>query len=111
MELILAYYLGAITIIGLIMQIIVAIDDKMDSWSLAHKFNVLGFEFSLMNVVGLVLSVVASIAMTVIAGYPWLYALAGAVAIYMTQYGVDKLGWKKVFGMIIKLSSTLNKKG
>jgi len=111
MELILAYYLGAITVIGLIMQIIVAVDEKMDSWSLAQKFNVIGFEFSLMNVVGLVISVVASIVMTVIAGYPWLYALAGAIAIYFTQYSVDKLGWKKVFEMVLKLSSTLRKKG
>ena len=111
MELILAYYVGSITVIGLIMQIIVKVDEAMDSWSLAYKFNVWGFEFSLLNVVGLVISFITSIVMTVIAGYPWLYALAGAIGIYFTEYAVGKLGWKKVFEMIIKLSSTLSKKG
>ena len=110
MEVLILYYTSSLVIIGLIMQIIVKIDAVMDSWSLADKFKFLGFEISLAQIVGGVISAIASVIMTVTAGYPWGYAIAGFVAIFFSQYGASKLGWKKVFEIIVNVAKAFGKK-
>lgn len=103
MEALILYYTGAIAVISIVMEIIVKIDKAMDSWSLGDKFTVFGLEISIAQIIGSVLSAIASIVLTVQGGHPWGYVFAGWIAIYFTQYGAGKLGWRKIFELVIKV--------
>ena len=110
MEDLMLYYTGAVVAIGAVMEVIVRIDKAMDSWSLAKEFTVLGFTFTILQVVGAVISAGASIILTITGSYPLLYAIPGFIAIYFTQYGASKLGWRKAFEFTMNIIKAISKK-
>lgn len=96
----------AYVILPLIMSAIKAIDEKMDSWSLADKVGTGEFKISLLNVVGLVLSALTSLVITMLGGSFDVYALlAGTAIIYVTQYGVSKTILDKILTLILHVKN------
>jgi hypothetical protein len=99
------YYLGAIAIISLIMEVIRKIDLANDSWSLEHmiKIPIVGIEISYLKLIGGLLSLIGAAWKTIEAGYPFLYIILGWIVIFFSEYGAAKIGWKNIFSIAYKI--------
>lgn len=103
MEQLIAYYTGSVATIALLIETLKQIDDKVPQWSLKDKIKWFGYEFSYLNLFGVILSFIAAAVMTLYSSYGIVEGVAGWIAIYFTEYGAGKLGWRKVISLILKL--------
>jgi hypothetical protein len=110
MEEMVLYYLGASVAIGFLMEILVKLDKMIEAWSLDDVFMVLGFPLTWLQLIGIAMSVIAAAFLTVTGGLYWLFAVAGAIAIYFTEFGAGKVGWRKIFELVYNIAKALSKK-
>ena len=103
MEALIEYYIGAIATISLIIETLKTIDDNVEKWSLKDTVSVWGINVSWLKIIGTVLSLGASIWLTVSGGLGFVDAVIGFIAIFFTQYGAGKIGWRNIIKLLMKL--------
>lgn len=92
-------------ILPLLMEAIKFLDSKMDSWSLADKLGKGDYKISLLNIIGIVLSFLGALVITLTGDFNVINLLAGTCIIYGSQYAMGKLGWSKVLTLLVKIKN------
>jgi len=95
-----------VTIISFLVQILVTLSASNPKWGLNKALKLGNYEISKIKLIGFVLSLLGSIALSVSQGY---YNVAimigGAIGIFCTEFGVGKLVWKNIFKLLYKIAN------
>lgn len=109
-EAILALYLGAVTGISAVMELLVKIDKAVPTWTLSDKVKLWFVETTWARIIAIILSIAGAVIVTFTSGLFWAYIIPGAIAIYFGEFGVGKLGWRKFFDILVTIIKFIFKK-